>query len=341
MNDPHQTAVVILNWNGKHYLESFLPGVWAHTHAHARVVVADNGSEDGSADFVREHFPGVSLILLDRNYGFAEGYNQALKQIEATYYVLLNSDVETSPGWLSPLEEMMEQHPDAAACAPKIRSLHHKDQFEYAGAAGGFMDHLGYVFCRGRIFHTCEKDTGQYDQPGEIFWASGACMMIRAQAFHEAGGFDAFFFAHMEEIDLCWRLRNRGHRVLFQPNSVVYHLGGGTLPVTSPRKTMLNYRNNLLMMYRNLPRKQAPWILTARMFLDGVSGVAFLLAGNPVIIRSVWLAHMAFYKALCTHYDKKSLRSQRPEAFPAGLLHGSVVFQFFVLHRRHFSRLRF
>lgn len=341
-----KTAVVILNWNGKKFLESFLPKVLEHTLLplsttvnETVVFVADNGSTDGSLEFLKERFPEVPTIPLDKNYGYAEGYNRALRQIEATYYVLLNSDIETTPGWLSPLVTMMDSDSGIAACAPKIRDLSNREYFEYAGAAGGFIDRFGYVFCRGRLFHTCEKDQGQYDQPTEIFWATGACLMIRAKAYHSIGGLDPFFFAHMEEIDLCWQLKNKGFKIMYQPASVVFHLGGGTLPASNSRKTFLNYRNNLLMMHKNLPKKHACFILFIRKILDSISGLTFLLQGNPVIIMSVWKAHFAYRKAMRTHYKKESLRSLRPEAFPNSVLKGSIVFQYFIKGIRSFSEL--
>lgn len=339
-----KTAVVILNWNGKKFLKAFLPKVLEHTLTNntgdVRVFVADNGSTDGSVEFLNNRFPEVPTILLYQNYGYAEGYNRALQQIDATYFVLLNSDIETTPGWLLPLVDMMDNDISVAACAPKLKDLNNHEFFEYAGAAGGFMDRFGYVFCRGRLFHTCEKDLGQYDRPGEIFWATGACLMIRAEAFRNAGGLDPSFFAHMEEIDLCWRLKNMGFKIMYQPLSVVYHLGGGTLPASSARKTFLNYRNNLLMMHKNLPRKNAGSILFMRKTLDFISGMVFLLQGNPVIIQSVWKAHFAYRKAIKTLYNKDSLRSLRPEAFPKGILKQSIVFEYFIKGVRSFSKLR-
>ena len=249
-----KVKIVILNWNGRAHLERFLPSVVAHS-GEASVVVADNGSNDDSVLFLREHYPQVELLQLDQNYGFAEGYNRALSRIEADCYVLLNSDVEVEEGWLNPLVARLAADEKVAALAPKIISYERKSDFEYAGAAGGFIDCFGYPFCRGRILDTIEKDQGQYDTAREVFWASGACMVVRADLFHKLGGFDGDFFAHMEEIDLCWRMQLAGYRVMVEPRSRVFHLGGGTLPNNSARKLYLNYRNNLSMLFKNLSRR--------------------------------------------------------------------------------------
>ena len=263
-----QIAIVILNWNGRELLERFLPSVIAHTPTEqADVIVADNGSTDDSLELLQAKFPTVKTICLDRNYGFAEGYNQALKPINHPYTVLLNSDVEVTPGWLDAPIAALEKEADIAAVQPKIRAQRNKDYFEYAGAAGGFMDRYGYPYCRGRVFDVVEKDKGQYDAPTEILWATGACLFIRTQVYKEAGGLDAGFFAHQEEIDLCWRLRSRGYRLVCTPQSVVYHVGGATLNAESPRKTFLNFRNNLLMLYKNLPEKDLKQVMRIRFWL--------------------------------------------------------------------------
>ena len=253
------TAVVILNWNGKHMMEKFLPSVTAHTSGDAEVIIADNGSTDDSIEFLHTHYPDLRIIQLDQNYGFAEGYNRALAQIEADYYVLLNDDVEVTPHWVEPVIEQMQQNPLTAICQPKLLMYDQRDTFEYAGAAGGFIDRYGYPFCRGRLFDVVEKDHGQYDDPCEIFWASGAAMFVRADVWHQLGGLDGDFFAHMEEIDFCWRAKNKGYRVEYCPKSAIYHVGGGTLPKSNPRKTFLNFRNNLSMLYKNLPAAPACW----------------------------------------------------------------------------------
>ncbi|MDR2886257.1 MAG: glycosyltransferase family 2 protein [Rikenellaceae bacterium] len=289
------TKVVILNWNGEHHLREFLPPVLAATPAGVGIVVADNGSTDGSMALLDENFPGVEVVRLDENYGYAGGYNRALAQVEADYWVLMNSDVEPAPGWCEPLINAMEADPLLGAIAPKLLSYTERTRFEYAGASGGFIDFLGYPFCRGRILGTVEYDHGQYDVPREVFWASGACMMVRASYFREAGGFDEAFFAHMEEIDLCWRMQLRGWKVTVEPASTVYHLGGGTLPNDNPQKLYLNYRNNLAMLYKNLSPGRRELTLFVRMVLDGGSALVFLLQGRPSFFRSVFRAHMDFH----------------------------------------------
>jgi GT2 family glycosyltransferase len=319
------TAIVILNWNGCHYLKRFLPSVEAYSQLpDVSVVVADNGSTDHSMAYLRENHPSVRIVALNENYGFAGGYNRALRQVEARYYVLLNSDVEVTAGWLPPLIAMMEKNENLAACMPKIKSEAFRDSFEYAGAAGGFIDRYGYTFCRGRLFDTVEKDNGQYDSETEVFWAAGACCIVRASLFHEAGGFDDAFFAHMEEVDLCWRWKNAGYNIRYTPDSTVYHVGGGMLPQDSPFKTFLNYRNNLLMMYKNLPRKCRFRRLLLRRLLDYVSGIHGLLSGKPVL-KSVRKAHKDFRKM------KRSYKTLTvPESFPSCVYPKSIVYQYFV-----------
>ncbi|MDR3094466.1 MAG: glycosyltransferase family 2 protein [Bacteroidales bacterium] len=327
-----RTAVVILNWNGRHLLEKFLPSVEKFsTLPNVSIVVADNGSTDDSLSYLRLHHPDVQIIALDHNYGFAGGYNRALKQVDAQYYVLLNSDVEVTAGWLPPLLAMMQQKQGIAACMPKIKSETQRDFFEYAGAAGGFMDYLGYTFCRGRLFDTVEEDKGQYDAEKEIFWATGACCIVKASLFHEVGGFDENFFAHMEEIDLCWRWKNAGYAVWFTPKSTVYHVGGGMLPQNSPFKTFLNYRNNLLMMYKNLPQKTFRRMIFFRMLLDSVSACYGLLTGKN-LLPSIWKAHGS-YRKLQSNYKK----IQRPKKYPSQVYHQSVVFQYFIQRKKKFE----
>lgn len=295
-----KTAVVILNYNTRNYLEQFLPGLLASCEGlDAQVIVADNASADSSAQFMQSHFPEIPLIVLEKNYGFTGGYNRALQMIEADYYVLINSDIEVPKGWLGPLVEWMDSHPECGACGPKLLSWHQRDTFEYAGAAGGLLDRYGYPFCRGRIMQKVEKDHGQYDQPADVLWCSGACLMVRSSVWKALGGLDERFFAHMEEIDLCWRMQLRGWKVTMVPSSYVYHIGGGTLPNESPFKLRLNFRNNLLMLENNLPAtlgsrfKTRIRILT-RMCLDGLSALVYLLKGKWSFFRAVIQAHLEY-----------------------------------------------
>ncbi|MDR2936949.1 MAG: glycosyltransferase family 2 protein, partial [Rikenellaceae bacterium] len=286
----NRIAVVILNWNGERFLEQFLPLVVACS-GDAQIAVADNGSTDGSLALLAARFPEARVIGLPKNYGFAEGYNRALARIEAEYYVLLNSDVEVTPGWLGPLVAMLDTDRQVAAVMPKLRAQSERTKFEYAGASGGFIDRFGYPYCRGRILQTVEEDRGQYDDAHPVFWATGAAMAVRADLYWKAGGLDADFFAHMEEIDLCWRLKRMGFRIMVEPAAVVYHVGGGTLSSDSPHKTFLNYRNNLAMLYKNLPEDDLWWILLARMVLDSLSAAVFLAQGKRPMMRAVWRAH--------------------------------------------------
>ena len=290
-------SVVILNWNGVGMLQKFLPKVVECSASQdIEVCVADNASTDASCAWVEELFPDVRLITLDQNYGFAEGYNRALQQVEAEYVMLLNSDVEVTPHWLEPLLAYMDAHPEVAACQPKIRSERNKEYFEYAGAAGGYIDKYGYPFCRGRIFDVVEKDKGQYDAIQPIFWATGAALFIRLKDYQEAGGLDARFFAHMEEIDLCWRLRSRGRQLVCIPQSVVYHVGAATLKKENPRKTFLNFRNNLLMLYKNLSEKELKRVMFIREVLDGVAALVFLLKGEKEAACAVLQARKEFMR---------------------------------------------
>ncbi len=272
-----KTAIVILNWNGRKMLMEYLPNVVKYSKDDAEVWVADNASTDGSLEMLAERFPMVRTLRLDRNYGFAEGYNRALARIEADYYVLLNSDVEVTHHWLTPLVEFMDAHKDVAACQPKLLSETDKDSFEYAGACGGFLDKYGYPFCRGRIFDTVERDSGQYDYAMDVLWATGACLFIRAEDYWRVGGLDGRFFAHCEEIDLCWRLRQLGKRVVCYPESKVFHVGGGTLPKANPMKTFLNFRNNLTMLYKNLPDDELRHVMRVRLLLDWLAALEMLL----------------------------------------------------------------
>lgn len=290
-------AVIILNWNGAKLLREFLPAVVANTDPkQARVIVADNGSTDDSLDVLKAEFPDVEVLAFDKNYGFAEGYNRAIAQVDSEIVVLLNSDVAPAPGWVVPLAEYMAEHTDVAACQPKLLSYTDKGKFEYAGACGGFLDRHGYPYCRGRIFATCEDDCGQYDEPMPIFWATGAALMVRREVYIEAGGLDADFFAHMEEIDLCWRIHLMGWGIAAVPASVVYHLGGGSLPASNPRKTYLNFRNNLLMMHKNLPDATRSRRLFTRRLLDTVAWAKAVATLDFKNASAIWRAHRDFAK---------------------------------------------
>ena len=290
-----KVAIVILNWNGAKMLSQYLPSVLQYSRDEATVYVADNASTDSSLQLLREHYPEVRLIVFDKNWGFAEGYNLALAQIEAEYYLLLNSDIEVTHHWLTPLIEFMDNHPEAAACQPKLLSIFDRELFEYSGASGGYLDRYGYPFCRGRIFETVERDEGQYDHRAEILWATGAALFIRACDYKEVGGLDARFFAHNEEIDLCWRLRIRGRKIFCIPDSEVYHVGGGTLPKSNPMKTFLNFRNNLTMLYKCLPDDELCLVMRVRWFLDYLAAwEMLLLKRNLGDFKAVFKARHAF-----------------------------------------------
>ena len=334
-------SIVILNWNGSAYLQRFLPVLLRHTPADGvEVVVADNGSTDDSLDVLERGFPSVRVMPLERNYGFAEGYDKALFRLESDYFLLLNSDVEVTEGWLQPLLDYMDAHRDVAACQPKIRAFHRRTHFEYAGAAGGFIDRLGYPFCRGRVLGTVEEDRGQYDAACDVFWASGACLLVRAKDFWEAGALDAGFFAHMEEIDLCWRLRSRGRRVVCVPQSVVYHVGGATLSKGSPRKTFLNFRNNLLMLYKNLPDKELRSVLRVRRVLDWLAAAAFLVQGRVGDFRAVVRARREYrrMRPLYRAAREENLRAVRLNDIPERRRF-SLLWQYYVRGRKFFSAL--
>ena len=331
-----KTAVVILNWNGRKFLEDFLPGVLAHSQEDAEVIVADNASSDDSVAYMRQTFPNVRLILNDQNYGFAEGYNRALAQVDAEYYVLLNSDIEVTPGWIPPVIKMLDADPQIAAAQPKLLSYHERSKFEYAGAAGGFIDALGYPFCRGRVFMELEEDHGQYDDACEIFWASGACMFVRAKLYHELGGLDNDFFAHMEEIDFCWRLKNAGYKIMYTPESHVYHIGGGTLPKSSARKTFLNFRNNFSLLYKNLPGDQLWKVISIRLILDAVAGARFLFTSGFPEFCAVIRAHISFYRHI------PDLQRKRKAIAPkqvSGIYPKSLVFQHYIQGKKKYSDL--
>lgn len=329
---------MILNWNGKHLLEQFLPGIIEHTPNDVEIVIADNASQDDSVDFLEKNFPEVRRILLSENYGYAGGYNKALQQVDADFFVLLNSDMEVSNSWIEPCIELMTKNPEIAAIQPKIRSLINKDYFEYAGGAGGFLDIFGYPFCRGRIFDTVEKDTGQYDDPGEIFWASGAALFIRASAFRQAGGFDESFFAHMEEVDLCWRLQTMGHKVMYCGKSIVFHLGGGSLPKTNPTKTFLNFRNSLWLLAKNLPGKYFCFLIVPRLLMDVLAAIVFLFQGKTRDGLAVFKALAAFGQTWFR--IRKSNKSMR-RIIPRLLYRRSIVIDYYLLRKKRFSQLIF
>lgn len=335
-----QTAVVILNYNGAGMLRRFLPSVIEYS-PEASIYVADNGSSDESCDVVRNEFPAVKLMVLDHNYGFAEGYNRALAQVDEEYAVLLNSDVEVTRGWLSPMTQFLDSNPEVAACQPKLLSFKQKDFFEYAGAAGGFIDKWGYTFCRGRIFNTVERDSRQYDDTTDVFWATGAALMIRNEVYKNNGGLDGRFFAHMEEIDLCWRLRSRGYRIACVPQSHVYHVGGATLKKENPQKTYLNFRNNLLMIYKNAPDCQLKKIMLFRKVFDNVAALKFLASGDYAAFKAVRKARRDF-KAMRAGYDKARAENMKlavttriPE-----VLESSILYKYYLGFKHTYSSLK-
>ncbi len=334
-------SVVILNWNGKKYLEDFLGSTVENSASDCcSVYLADNGSTDDSVDYVRDYHTKVNIIELDNNYGFAGGYNKALERIESEYYVLLNSDVRVEKNWLDPLAEYMDKNPDVAACQPKILSLNNPDKFEYAGASGGFIDRYGYPYCRGRVFNIAENDYGQYDDIKQVFWATGACLFIRSSDWKSAGGFDPVFFTHMEEIDLCWRLNNAGRKIMVIPQSYVYHLGGGTLSYNSPSKVYYNFRNNLFMLYKNLPESKLAKIMFIRKIMDGIAALHFLLMFKTKAFLNVFKAHIHFYRHKKTLRMKRSLIPEKENTYASGLvLDKSLVFNFYIKGKKTFIQL--
>ena len=329
--------IVILNYNTRGLLEKLLPLVIRHSdYPGAQVVVADNASTDGSADCVAENFPATELIRMDQNRGYAGGYNECLRGRTADYFVLLNSDAEPAPGWLEPLLNLATHRPDFGAAQPSIMDYYRREKFEYAGASGGFMDHFGFPFCRGRIFGNVETDNGQYPESRQVFWATGAAMFISRKAWEAAGGLDEAFFAHMEEIDLCWRLQNMGYEIWTCTDSTVYHMGGGTLSNQSPRKTYLNFRNSLLMLHKNLPEERKEQTLFARKLFDGLAGMFFLLQGKPGHIPQIIRAHRDFGKLRKT---MPAMPSPKPLDELIGVLHGSLVLNYFLKGRKVWSKL--
>ena len=329
-------AVVILNWNGREFLRKFLPSVLAYSRDVADVIVADNASTDSSIEFLENNYPEIRIVTNRTNGGFARGYNEALAEIEADYYVLLNSDIEVTPNWIEPVIAMMESDKTIAACQPKLRSFYEKEKFEYAGAAGGFIDAYGYPFCRGRIFQHIETDFGQYNDTIEIFWATGACMFVRADLYKKFGGLDENFFAHMEEIDFCWRLKNGGYKIMYCPDSVVFHVGGGTLPKKSSQKTYLNFRNNLVLLYKNLPSHLLLSVFAVRFPLDGIAAMKFLLDGGFRDFYAVLRAHFYFY----THFfDLRRKRKLLIQNAVHGIYKGNLVKEHFINKKSVFAQL--
>lgn len=331
-------AVVILNWNGRKFLEQFLPGVVASTYIHTHIYVADNASTDDSLSYLEAAWPQVKLVRLQENYGFARGYNEALARIDADYYVLLNSDVEVSAGWLEPMVDLLESNTNIGACQPRIRSYQQRDHFEYAGAAGGWIDRYGYPFCRGRVFEKLEADTDQYNDVSPVFWASGAAMFVRAKVFHELRGFDAFFFAHQEEIDLCWRMQLAGHHVYACPTSIVYHVGGGTLPRGNSRKTFLNFRNNHIMLAKNLAWHQRIWIIPFRFCLDGVTAWKQLFSGDTGTFKAIIQAHFAVIGWVFTGRKKSNFPVKRTGKLQ-GVLRANLAWLHFARGKNKFSEI--
>lgn len=336
-------ALVILNWNGEKLFPDFLPSIIEHSQAeNIEIIVADNGSTDNSLAYLKENFPSVTIMDLENNYGFAKGYNVALKQIEADYFILVNSDVKVAKGWIEPCIRQFESDDKIAAVQPKVLSSQQPEYFEYAGAAGGFIDKYGYPFCKGRILDKVEKDQNQYNKPGEIFWATGACMFIRAEIFKNSGGFDSDFWAHMEEIDLCWRLKNQGFKIVYEPQSTIYHLGGGSLEYGNPKKVYLNFRNNLFMLYKNLSKKRFKRIMFSRMVLDGAAAAKFLLGFEFNAFKAVFRAHASFYRNYSSLKAKRrQLQEQVNVNYHEQMFQQSIMWKFFVQKNHKFTDLNF
>jgi len=336
-----KVAIVILNWNGRQMLKEYLPSVLKYSREEATVYVADNASTDDSLTMLKQEFPEVELIVLERNWGFADGYNKALAKIEAEYFVLLNSDIEVTPDWLKPMVAYMDGHQDVAACQPKLRSIFDKHRFEYAGASGGYIDRFGYPFCRGRIFETVEEDSGQYDETADVLWATGAALMIRSKDYWETGGLDGRFFAHNEEIDLCWRLRIRGRRVVCLPESLIYHVGGGTLPKSNPMKTFLNFRNNLTMLYKCLPEEELKPVMRWRWALDYLAAWEMLiLKRNVGDFKAVYRARRAFKRwRQDFEADRRAIQASRKAEKIPERRGFSLLWQYYVRGRKTFAKL--
>lgn len=344
----HKISVVILNYNGKNWLQQFLPNVIANTtYPNTEIIVADNASTDDSIAFIKQTFPQIRVVINEKNSGYAGGYNEALKQIESDYYVLLNSDVEVTSDWIKQVINYMQQDELIAACQPKILSFHERNKFEYAGAAGGFIDKYGYPLCRGRIFDTCEEDTGQYNSSGEIFWASGACLFIKADLFHQVGGFDADFFAHMEEIDLCWRLKNLGYKICYCADSTVYHVGGGTLEKSNPKKTFLNFRNNRILLQKNKNEKELVSINSTRNKLDKLAELVAQLKGNNAEATAIQQGIAEFQSTIQKWNNKRKQNETLQKDFTIGLpnkigiFEHSIIWNYYIKGIKKFSQLKF
>jgi len=338
-----KVAIAILNWNGSELLEEFLPSVVKYSQLSGiSIYVIDNGSNDDSVIFLQTNFPSVKLILLDKNYGFAEGYNRGLEQIKAKYFILLNSDVEVTEGWIQPMISLLDANENIAVCQPKIKSYINRNKFEYAGAAGGFIDKYGFAFCRGRLFNIYETDNGQYNTVSDIFWATGACLFIRSELYRYTGGLDNDFFAHMEEIDLCWRLLSRGYRIVYEPASEVFHLGGGTLNKINPHKTFLNFRNNLFLLYKNLPDDKLDKLLLARLVIDGIAAFKFVFSLEFLNFWAVIKAHYQFNVSI-KKFRKKRLNNLKEMKIKEHLTmyNKSIVIDFFVHKKKYFNELPF
>jgi len=329
-------AVVILNWNGRKLLEQFLPSIEKYS-PNAEVIIADNDSDDDSIEFVEKHYPNFRIIKNKENGGYARGYNQALQHVDADVFALVNSDIEVTEGWLSSVEKLYNENSEVSIIQPKILDFKDKSKFEFAGATGGFIDKLGYPYCRGRIFTEIEEDKGQYNETTEIFWASGACFFIKADVFKETGGFDEDYFAHMEEIDLCWRAHNLGRRAFYCPESVVYHVGGATLQESNPHKTYLNFRNSLFTVLKNAPYRKVPMLIISRLILDGVAGVKFVLEGNGKHTIAIIKAHFSFYKMMRKMLNKRDNREPYSNKY---YVHKCIVFQFYILGRKTYTDLK-
>ena len=331
-------AIVILNWNGKKFLEKFLPFIIASTYPNKSIFVADNASTDDSISFLQEHFQTVQIIKNSSNEGFAKGYNSALKKIKSDYFVLLNSDVEVAADWIEPVINLMESDKLIAACQPKIRAYNNKTQFEYAGACGGWIDNLGYPFTRGRVFENCETDNAQYDNARQCFWASGAAMFVRASVYDELGGLDEYFFAHQEEIDFCWRAQLSGYKIFVQPASVVYHVGGGTLPKGNSKKTYLNYRNNMIMLYKNMPWYNAVWKIPVRLVLNSMAACKSLFSGDAGYFLAIAKAHRHFIRWILFH-KKESLFVKNKTGKLQGWYRGCIVWDYFISEKKSFLEI--
>ena len=337
MQTSPSVAIVILNFNGKHYLQTFLPSVVASSYLNKRIIVADNASTDGSLHWLRSNYGDVETIVLDHNYGFARGYNLALQQVQADYYVLLNSDVEVTTNWIEPIIELMNADERISACQPKILAYQNKRQFEYAGACGGWIDILGYPFSRGRVFEHCEEDKGQYNDVSSIFWASGAAMFVRASTYREMRGLDEFFFAHQEEIDLCWRMQLAGYEIKACPSSVVYHVGGGTLQ-KGERKTYLNFRNNLVMLHKNSSVSQLMWKLPLRIVLDFISASKSLFLGDLSFCMGVCKAHISFWAWVWSRKERNLFPASKGMKLQ-GIYKGSIVWHYFIKRKKTFAQI--